>query len=114
MIGRPTNSGALGGNFGKAPPQNNKMLSLAALVIDEDDFEQSFTETKNEEKMQPKARRATKKENQNVDQLLQQGKYIFVKGKQHEYKEEDPIFFMREPNHQRIKQAQCLSSDLEF
>jgi hypothetical protein len=51
MIGAPPGLNGKGGFGGKQAPlggSSKKMMDLASLVIDEEDFEQSFAETKNE------------------------------------------------------------------
>ena len=45
---------------------------------------------------------------------MQSSKMFTVKGKQHPYEENDPIFFRREPCTDRKKQAMCLSCDFDF
>lgn len=54
------------------------------------------------------------KANDHIDTLLQQSRTFIVNSIEHKYEDNDPIFFMREPNGKRTQLQQCYTCEEAF
>lgn len=87
------------------------MNDLAMLLDSADDFANEFKTTT----IENRAKASSKKTKlDHLENLLQQSRKFQLKGQQHNYSENDPILFVREPTANRRQQANCGSCDYKF
>jgi hypothetical protein len=96
-----------------SPAQNTRRSELANLVADDDDFLNEFGSNVDKVKGTVSKPRNSKPVD-HMEQLLQHSRSFMVKGRQHQFNEDDPIFFAREAYPGRKQFADCQSCDLEF
>jgi hypothetical protein len=102
----------IGGNS-LSPKTSSRLTSLAAMLGNDGDFEMAFEQNHKEEK---KTQGKTKvgKKHDHIENLLQQSRTFLVNGIEFNYKDSDPIFFIREPNQERKQLNNCQSCALKF
>lgn len=95
-----------------SPKASSRLTDLANILGDDGDFELEFTSKHAEEKQVRKTKFG--KENDHIENLMLQSRKFFVNEIERTYVDSDPIFFIREPNTQRIQLNNCLSCDSKF
>lgn len=80
------------------------MMNLASLLVNDDAFDSAFNKTHIENKAMHK--RPTGMELDHLDSLIKQASKFYVDGYEHTYKDNDAIFYLREPV-SYTKPSQC-------
>jgi hypothetical protein len=78
------------------------------MLGEDGDFEMAFTQNHAQEKSIPGKAKYGKK-NDHIENLLLQSRSFFVNDNECTYIDSDPIFFIREPNTQRVQLNNCHS-----
>ena len=101
----------IGNQGGAAVSQKaeSKLNSLAMLLESEDNFQDMFAVKHSEKKKEDRPKAAFGKKVDHIENLLAQSRKFTLKGNEHDYKDSDPIFYIREANTNRNQQKACVS-----
>lgn len=84
------------------------------LLESEDNFKDMFATKHQEKKKEDRPKAFGNKKVDHIENLLAQSRKFVLKGLEHDYRDSDPIFYIREANTNRNQQKACISCENGF